>query len=318
MRTKLIKVENLSKNYGSVKAVKSISFELKDGQVVGFLGANGAGKSTTLKIMTGYISPSSGNVFYGEKNIQDDTSEIQKDIGYLPELNPLYSEMIVHDYLKFISEVRGISENDFKNAFQKVVEECSLNAVAHRTIANCSKGYKQRIGLAAALIHDPKILILDEPVTGLDPNQIVEIRELIKKLGKEKIVLMSSHILQEIQATVDRIIIINEGSIVADGSSEELLNDSAKGKADLKLEVSNADENDIRDMKATIPSIDIKNISKEDSFTRINIEFPSNGDPREDIFKYAVDKNWVILEMVTSKQNLEDIIRKMTGNNKLS
>jgi len=314
----LIKVENLSKDYGSVKAVKSISFELKDGQVVGFLGANGAGKSTTLKIMTGYISPSSGNVFYGEKNIQDDTSEIQKDIGYLPELNPLYSEMIVHDYLKFISEVRGIPENDFKNAFQKVVEECSLNAVAHRTIANCSKGYKQRIGLAAALIHDPKILILDEPVTGLDPNQIVEIRELIKKLGKEKIVLMSSHILQEIQATVDRIIIINEGSIVADGSSEELLNDSAKGKADLKLEVSNADENDIRDMKATIPSIDIKNISKEDSFTSINIEFPSNGDPREDIFKYAVDKNWVILEMVTSKQNLEDIFRKLTGNNKLS
>ena len=314
----MIKVENLSKNYGSVNAVKSISFELKDGQVVGFLGANGAGKSTTLKIMTGYISPSSGNVFYGEKNIQDDTSEIQKDIGYLPELNPLYSEMIVHDYLKFISEVRGISENDFKNAFQKVVEECSLNAVAHRTIANCSKGYKQRIGLAAALIHDPKILILDEPVTGLDPNQIVEIRELIKKLGKEKIVLMSSHILQEIQATVDRIIIINEGSIVADGSSEELLNDSAKGKADLKLEVSNADENDIRDMKATIPSIDIKNISKEDSFTRINIEFPRNGDPREDIFKYAVDKNWVILEMVTSKQNLEDIFRKLTGNNKLS
>ena len=314
----MIKVENLSKNYGAVKAVKSISFELKDGQVVGFLGANGAGKSTTLKIMTGYISPSSGNVFYGEKNIQDDTSEIQKDIGYLPELNPLYSEMIVHDYLKFISEVRGISENDFKNAFQKVVEECSLNAVAHRTIANCSKGYKQRIGLAAALIHDPKILILEDPVTGLDPNQIVEIRELIKKLGKEKIVLMSSHILQEIQATVDRIIIINEGSIVADGSSDELLNDSARGKADLKLEVSNADENDIRDMKATIPSIDIKNISKEDSFTRINIEFPSNGDPREDIFKYAVDKNWVILEMVTSKQNLEDIFRKLTGNNKLS
>ena len=314
----MIKVENLSKNYGSVKAVKSISFDLKDGQVVGFLGANGAGKSTTLKIMTGYISPSSGNVFYGNRNIQDDTSEIQKDIGYLPELNPLYSEMIVHDYLKFISEVRGISDNDFKNAFQKVVEECSLNAVAHRTIANCSKGYKQRIGLAGALIHDPKILILDEPVTGLDPNQIVEIRELIKKLGKEKIVLMSSHILQEIQATVDRIIIINEGSIVADGSSEELLNDSAKEKADLRLEVSNADENDITEMKATIPSIDIKKISKEDSYTVINLEFPSNGDPRENIFKYAVDKNWIILEMVTSKKNLEDIFRKLTGNNKLS
>ena len=131
----MIKVDNLSKNYDDVKAVKSISFELQDGQVVGFLGANGAGKSTTLKIMTGYISPSSGNVYYGNRNIQDDTSDIQKDIGYLPELNPLYSEMRVHDYLKFISDIRGIHSNDFKNAFQKVVEECSLNAVAHRTLS---------------------------------------------------------------------------------------------------------------------------------------------------------------------------------------
>ena len=314
----MIKIENLSKNYGTVEAVKSISFELNGGQVVGFLGANGAGKSTTLKIMTGYISPSSGNVYYGDRNIQDDTSDIQKDIGYLPELNPLYNEMIVHDYLQFISEIRGIPSSDFKNAFQRVVEECSLNAVAHRTIGNCSKGYKQRIGLAAAMIHDPKILILDEPVTGLDPNQIVEIRQLIKKLGKEKIVLMSSHILQEIQATVDRIIIINEGSIVADGSSDELLNDSAKGKAQLKMEVNNADENDIRDMKATIPSIDITDIVKNDSSIEINLEFLSNSDPRVDIFNYAVSKKWIIIEMVASKQNLEDIFRKLTGKGNLS
>lgn len=314
----MIKVENLSKNYDDVKAVKSISFELQDGQVVGFLGANGAGKSTTLKIMTGYISPSSGNVYYGNRNIQDDTSDIQKDIGYLPELNPLYSEMRVHDYLKFISDIRGIPSSDFKNAFQKVVEECSLNAVAHRTIGNCSKGYKQRIGLAAAMIHDPKILILDEPVTGLDPNQIVEIRQLIKKLGKEKIVLMSSHILQEIQATVDRIIIINEGSIVADGSSESLLKDSAGGKVELSIDVSNANENDIKDMKATIPSIDINDITKNDSYTNINIEYSNSNDPREDIFNYAVSKKWIILEMVATKQNLEDIFRNLTSNGKPS
>ena len=314
----MIKVDNLSKNYDDVKAVKSISFELQDGQVVGFLGANGAGKSTTLKIMTGYISPSSGNVYYGNRNIQDDTSDIQKDIGYLPELNPLYSEMRVHDYLKFISDIRGIPSNDFKNAFQKVVEECSLNAVAHRTIGNCSKGYKQRIGLAAAMIHDPKILILDEPVTGLDPNQIVEIRQLIKKLGKEKIVLMSSHILQEIQATVDRIIIINEGSIVADGSSESLLKDSAGGKVELSIDVSNANENDIKDMKATIPSIAIDSITKNDSYTNINIEYSNNKDPRADIFNYAVSKKWVILEMVATKQNLEDIFRNLTSNGKPS
>ena len=309
----MIRVENLSKNYGPVKAVRSISFDLEDGQVVGFLGANGAGKSTTLKIMTGYISPSSGNVYFDDHNIQDNTSEIQKDIGYLPELNPLYSEMRVHDYLKFISEIRDIPKDRFKPAFQKVVEECGLNAVAHRTIGNCSKGYKQRIGLAAAMIHDPKILILDEPVTGLDPNQIVEIRQLIRKLGKEKIVIMSSHILQEIQATVDRIIIINEGSIVADGSSDELLSDS-NTKTELSIDVENANENDISDMKATIPSVEIKSISKEDNFTNISIEYSKNNDPRSDIFNYAVEKGWVILEMVARKQNLEDIFRDLTRN----
>ena len=314
----MIRVENLSKNYGTVKAVRSISFDLTGGQVVGFLGANGAGKSTTLKIMTGYISPSSGNVFYNDRSIQENTSEIQRDIGYLPELNPLYSEMRVHDYLKFISEIRGIPSENFKSSFQKVVEECALNAVAHRTIGNCSKGYKQRIGLAAAMIHDPKILILDEPVTGLDPNQIVEIRQLIRKLGKEKIVLMSSHILQEIQATVDRIIIINEGSIVADGSSDSLLSDS-NAKTELNMDVKNAEENDIRDMKATIPSVEINSISKEKSFTKISIKYPKNNDPRADIFKYAVEKEWTILEMVATKQNLEDIFRNLTntsGSNK--
>ena len=308
----MIRVENLSKNYGPVKAVRSISFDLDDGQVVGFLGANGAGKSTTLKIMTGYISPSSGNVYFNDQNIHDNTSEIQNDIGYLPELNPLYGEMRVHDYLKFISEIRGIPKENFKSAFQKVVEECALNAVAHRTIGNCSKGYKQRIGLAAAMIHDPKILILDEPVTGLDPNQIVEIRQLIRKLGKEKIVIMSSHILQEIQATVDRIIIINEGSIVADGSSDSLLSDT-NAKTELSMDVENADENDINDMKAKIPSIDITSISKEDTYTKINIKYPKNNDPRSDIFNYAVDKGWTILEMFATKQKLEDLFRSLTS-----
>ena len=314
----MIKIENLTKHYGDVKAVKSISFDLEDTQIVGFLGANGAGKSTTLKMMTGYLTPTNGNVFVDNKNIIDHSIEIQKMIGYLPELNPLYGEMKVYDYLKFHADVRGITGYDFSKSLEKVVSECGLQGVVHKTVSNCSKGYKQRIGLAAAMIHDPKVLILDEPVTGLDPNQIVEIRELIKRLGKQKLVLMSSHILQEIQATVDRIIIINEGSIVADGSSEELLDDSAKGKAQLKMEVSNADENDIRDMKATIPSIDIANIAKNESSTEINLEFLSSSDPRADIFNYAVSKKWVILEMVASKQNLEDIFRKLTGKGNLS
>jgi len=308
----LIKIENLTKDYGDVKAVKSISFSLDDAQIVGFLGANGAGKSTTLKMITGFLSPTSGNVYVDGKNIIDDCIDIQKEIGYLPELNPLYTEMKVYEYLKFHAEIRHIVGEDFRKALSKVVTDCSLQGVVHRTIGNCSKGYKQRIGLAAAMIHDPKILILDEPVTGLDPNQIVEIRELIKKVGKEKLVLMSSHILQEIQATVDRIIIINNGEIIADGTSKELIED-AKGLSVITLEVENAEENTIQDMKALIPSVSVKSVEKNENVTRILIEYSNNSDPRRDIFNYAVDNKWVIMEMSVTKRNLEDIFRNLTS-----
>tara|TARA_B100000475_G_scaffold193064_1_gene167382 strand:+ start:820 stop:1770 length:951 start_codon:yes stop_codon:yes gene_type:complete len=310
----MIRIDNLSKNYGSVEAVKSISFSLGDGEIVGFLGANGAGKSTTLKIMTGYLTPTSGNVYVGDKNIIDDCLEIQRSVGYLPELNPLYSEMKVHEYLKFHAAIRGIEGTDFTNALKKVVADCSLQGVVHRTVGNCSKGYKQRIGLAAAMIHDPKILILDEPVTGLDPNQIVEIRGLIKKLGKEKLVLMSSHILQEIQATVDRIIIIDQGSIVADGTSEELISDS-QSMVQLHLDISNAEENDIQDMKAVIPAINVKTVKKSEDSVRVTLEYQHTSDPRKEVFNYAVDKGWVLTEMSLSRKNLEDIFRNLTGKN---
>ncbi len=310
----MIRIDNLSKNYGSVEAVKSISFSLGHGEIVGFLGANGAGKSTTLKIMTGYLTPTSGNVYVGDKNIIDDCLEIQRSVGYLPELNPLYSEMKVHEYLKFHAAIRGIEGADFTNALKKVVADCSLQGVVHRTVGNCSKGYKQRIGLAAAMIHDPKILILDEPVTGLDPNQIVEIRGLIKKLGKEKLVLMSSHILQEIQATVDRIIIIDQGSIVADGTSEELISDS-QSMVQLHLDISNAEENDIQDMKAVIPAINVKTVKKSEDSVRVTLEYQHTSDPRKEVFNYAVDKGWVLTEMSLSRKNLEDIFRNLTGKN---
>ena len=307
----MIRIENLSKNYGQVKAVKSISFELMDGQIVGFLGANGAGKSTTLKMITGYIAPTSGNVHVDGMNIIDDHIEIQKQIGYLPELNPLYAEMKVYDYLQFHATTRSINGNDFKDALTKVVKDCGLHGIVHRTIGNCSKGYKQRLGLAAAMIHNPKILILDEPVSGLDPNQIVEIRQLIKKVGKEKLVLMSSHILQEIQATVDRIIIINSGEIVADGTSDELIADS-QGLTHLRLEIDGGDENIIQEMKATIPGINIQSITKKDKLTEIMIEYPNTSDPRKDIFQYAVNQSWTILEMSASKRDLESIFRNLT------
>jgi ABC-2 type transport system ATP-binding protein len=307
----LIKIKELTKNYEDVRAVKSISFDLEDAQIVGFLGANGAGKSTTLKMITGYLAPTSGNVFVDGKNIIDDCIEIQKEIGYLPELNPLYTEMKVHEYLKFNAEIRHIVGDDFKEALTRVVSECGLQGVVHKTIGNCSKGYKQRIGLAAAMIHDPKILILDEPVTGLDPNQIVEIRELIKKVGKKKLVLMSSHILQEIQATVDRIIIINNGEIIADGTSKELI-DGAKDLTTLTLSVENSNDNTIENMKATIPSVTLKSTQKDESITTLIFEYSGKSDPRRDIFNYAVENNWTVLEMSETKQNLEDIFRNLT------
>ena len=308
----MISVSNLSKNYGNVKAVDSISFDLKDGEVVGFLGANGAGKTTTLKMITGYLVPTNGEIKVNGLDIVDNTSEIQEMIGYLPELNPLYTEMRVYDYLEFLGSIRNIKGSDFKQALSRVVDKCGLSGVVHKVIADCSKGYKQRIGLAAAMIHDPKILILDEPVTGLDPNQIVEIRSLIKSLGKEKLVFMSSHILQEIQATVDKIIIIDKGKIVANGTNQELMSDFM-GNVSLEMEVMKATKKSAQELQAKIPSVKFISMEKSGGVQKVNFEYPKDKDPREDIFKYAVKSKWVILKMMPQTTNLEDIFRNLTS-----
>lgn len=310
----MIRVKNLSKKYGSFEAIKSINFELNDGEIVGFLGANGAGKSTTLKVMTGYLSPSNGNVYLNNLNIIDHSLEIQKQIGYLPELNPLYGEMKVFDLLEFVAQIRHITGKNFKKALSRVIDQCGLNGVIHKSIDECSKGYKQRLGLACAMIHDPKILILDEPVTGLDPNQIVEIRSLIKELGREKLVLMSSHILQEIQATVNRIIIINKGKIVADGSNEELMKGFANN-TELILKAKNVTTDSIIALKEEIPELIINNQKlAEDSV--LNLEYPNTNDLREQIFKFAVNSKWIIIEMTPKGVELENIFRSLTNEEK--
>ena len=311
----MIKVENLSKFYGDVKAVKSINFELNDGEIVGFLGANGAGKSTTLKVMTGYLTPTTGNVYVNDLDIQSNTLEIQKQIGYLPELNPLYSEMRVYDLLEFTGNIRNITGKAFKNSLVRVIEQCGLKGVIHRMVSECSKGYKQRIGLACAMIHDPKILILDEPVTGLDPNQIVEIRNLIKDLGTEKLVLMSSHILQEIQATVNRIIIIHKGEIVADGTNEELMS-GFMGNTKLTLEIKNAEDSTIKALTEKIPSISLVDTTTRNGSQILHLEYPKEKDPREELFQYAIDSNWVVTEMSPHSVNLESIFRTLTMEDK--
>ncbi|SVA13763.1 uncharacterized protein METZ01_LOCUS66617 [marine metagenome] len=307
----MIKVQDLSKNYGDVQAVKSIDFEIDDGEIVGFLGENGAGKTTTLKMLTGYLAPTAGNVEINDLNINDSALEIQKQIGYLPELNPLYPEMSVYEYLEFIARVRNITGKNFREALIRVVDRCGLQGVVHKEVSSCSKGYKQRIGLAGSMIHDPKILILDEPVTGLDPNQIVEIRELIKSLGREKLVLMSSHILQEIQATVDRIMIIHQGEIVANGTNDELMS-SFRGNTILNLEVRNANENSLKDLSVGVPNIDVSNIEEKKDHHLIQLEYSQEVDPRENLFNYAVSSGWVILKMTPTTTDLEDIFRKLT------
>ncbi len=307
----MIRIENLVKHFGDVQALRSISFDVNDGEIVGFLGANGAGKSTTLKIMTSFLSPTSGNVYVNDQNILDHSLDIRQQIGYLPESNPLYPEMMVYDLLEFTARVRGIIGKDFRKALGKVVEQCGLQGVIHRQISACSKGYKQRIGLACAMIHDPHILILDEPVTGLDPNQIVEIRELIKQIGQEKMVIMSSHILQEIEATVDRIVIIDDGIIVANGTSKELIA-NLKGRTQLTLEVKNVSEDSIHTLKATHPALDVSIGPKDGETFSLSIEYERGSDPRESIFKHAVDSGWVILEMSRHKIQLEDVFRSLT------
>tara|TARA_B100000700_G_C14962110_1_gene817029 strand:- start:337 stop:1281 length:945 start_codon:yes stop_codon:yes gene_type:complete len=308
----LVRIENLVKNYGDVKAVRSINFTANKGEILGFLGANGAGKSTTLKIVSGYLAPTSGNVYIDDLNILDNSLEIRQQVGYLPELNPLWGDMKVYDVLKFTGRIYDLVGRKFDQALDRVIEQCGLGGVLHKKISACSKGYKQRVGLAMSIIHDPSILILDEPVNGLDPNQIVEIRELIRNLGRDKTIIISSHILQEIQATADRIVVINQGQVVADGTGEELMS-SLKGNTLLTLEVKNATNEAIEQIPAEIEGVSLKDISEMENSQIIQIEYPSDMDPREDIFNYAIKSKWTIVEMSPYKKNLEDVFRSLTG-----
>ena len=307
----MIRVENLVKYYGDFQALKGINFEIREGEIVGFLGANGAGKSTTLKIMTGYLAPTSGNVFVNDQNILDHSLDIRQKIGYLPELNPLYGEMKVFDYLAFTAQVRQMSGDVFRSALDRVVGQCGLTGVVHKPISACSKGYKQRIGLAAAIMHDPQVLILDEPISGLDPNQIVEIRNLIKELGREKMVIMSSHILQEIAATVDRIVIINRGEIVADGTNQELMA-SLRGRTQLTLEVKYATDEAMNAIAQQVADIALLGLQAINGHHVLSLEYDRELDPREAIFNYAKTQGWAILEMSQSRVQLEDVFRTLT------
>ncbi len=307
----MIRVENLVKDYGKLRAVDHINFKVNDREILGFLGPNGAGKTTTLRILTCFMTPNFGNVYFDDRNIYEHSLEIRKEIGYLPEDNPLYYDMTVFDFLNFVAEIRQIPATQIKSRIKEVVEICGLKEVVHKRIDALSKGYKQRVGLAQAIIHNPRFLILDEPTTGLDPNQIMEIRNLIKELGKEKTVIISTHILQEVQATCERIIIINKGKLVADGTPEDLQTSFRSGTR-LIMDLKNIDEIDIASIEHNIPNVSILKIQKSDGIYRADLEIKTEADIREDIFNYIIDKKGVILEMHRESISLEEIFRNLT------
>lgn len=305
-----IVVDSLTKKYGVQKAVNDISFTIDTGEVVGFLGPNGAGKSTTMKMITCFMAPSSGDVSVEGSSVHTDSETVRKKIGYLPENNPLYLDMSIVDYLRFSAEIQGVSKSEIPSRISEMIERCGLDAEKHKNISELSKGYRQRVGLAQAMIHDPEVLILDEPTTGLDPNQIVEIRKLIKDLGKEKTVILSSHILSEVEATCDRILIINKGRIVADGSAETL-RQQAQGQELLTVQVE-ADFEEVRKSLLDLKSVEtVKAVEgKEGWFT---VQTKPDTTSRREIFDMCVKKKWYLLEMRGSETRLEDVFRNLTN-----
>lgn len=308
-----IVVENLTKKYYSQKAIDNISFEVKTGEILGFLGPNGAGKTTTMKIITCFMAPSEGNVKIGDLDIFEHQDEIKRKIGYLPESNPLYLDMPVLEYLQFAAELQGVEKNKIPSRIVEMVHVCGLDIEKHKKIGELSKGYRQRVGLAQAMIHDPEILILDEPTTGLDPNQIVEIRKLIKELGREKTVILSTHILPEVEATCDRILIINKGKIVADGTAD-ILRKQSQGEEILKVEIIDApDKNELVTALQSLESVSMVDLVPDaDSMFIINSKEGMSS--KRSIFNLCVQKKWVLTELTPIETKLEDVFRQLTTN----
>lgn len=306
-----ISVKNLTKKYQTQRAVDDISFEVKTGEVLGFLGPNGAGKTTTMKIITGFMAPSDGDAKVNGNSVLENPEEVKKSIGYLPESNPLYYDMPVLEYLEFVAELQNVPKVKIQDRIVEMVRVCGLNIEKHKKINELSKGYRQRVGLAQALIHDPEILILDEPTTGLDPNQIVEIRNLIREVGKKKTVILSTHILPEVEATCDRILIINEGKIVADGTSETLRK-QAQGQEVVKITIDEAENKD--EVFSALQNLET--VSMVDPIYDNNFSFMINGkddaSSKKDIFKLCVKNNWVLSELTPIETKLEDIFRDLT------
>ena len=310
-----IQVDQLSKHYGDFVAVNQIAFSIHPGEVVGFLGPNGAGKSTTLKMLTGYLAPTQGSAHIQGINVLESPIAAQQQIGYLPENAPLYPDMTVHEYLTYIAKIRGLGRAERTGAIKRVSAQCSISERWHQPIGELSKGFRQRVGLAQALIHDPPIVILDEPTTGLDPNQIIEMRKLIREIGRTKTVILSTHILSEVQLTCDRVIIIDQGSLVADGTVEEIIEQS-QSHLNWKL-VLCADSIDLplKHIQSKLQDIDgIDSVTHLPNATEGETVFTlgCTMDIRKSVFNVVVQQGLVLLEMSPNRDDLESVFHKLT------
>lgn len=297
-----IEVKELTKTYGQQLAVNNINFKINNGEIVGFLGPNGAGKSTTMKMICCYLSPTSGDVFVNGESIKNNQLKIKSELGYLPENNPLYEEMYVKEFLGFIAQIHKIK--DTKQAVNEVIEKVGLSKEAHKKIEQLSKGYQQRVGIAQAIIHNPKVLILDEPTSGLDPNQLDEIRHLIKELGKDKTVMLSTHIMQEVESICDRIIIINNGEMVAD---QDLENQSSKQEKEQVVAV----EFDKIISKEKLLSLS-NNLKVKKANQQWIVAYKGKEDLRLLISTFAQNNDLFILEIKKHSEKLEDLFKKVT------
>jgi gliding motility-associated transport system ATP-binding protein len=309
----MIQVENLTKDYGPTRAVDGVTFNVRKGEVLGFLGPNGAGKSTTMKILTSFLAPTGGSAKVAGFDVFDQSLEVRKRLGYLPEDTPIYRDMTVVEYLRFAAEVRGMEPNSREKRIKEIGGRCGLGDVAGKLVGELSKGFRQRVGLAQAMLHDPDIVILDEPTSGLDPNQIVEIRSLIKEVGKEKTVILSTHILPEVQATCSRVLIISGGKLVADGTPDELRAREQGSRYRLLVETNGQSA---ETLKARLVSINgvrrCEKIASEDGTIGFALDGTSTEDLRKALFRAAVDNKWSLLELTREAASLEDVFRNLT------
>lgn len=307
-----IRIDQLTKRYGPQTAVDGISFRVSAGEVLGFLGPNGAGKSTTMKMICGLIAPNAGTITVGGKSVADEPDRVREMIGYLPESNPLYEDMPVLDALKFAARIQNVPRERVEPRIREMVEACGLGLEKHKRIGELSKGYRQRVGLAQAMVHDPQVLILDEPTSGLDPNQIVEIRSLIKDLGTAKTVIFSTHILSEVEAVCDRILIINRGRIVADGSPSTLRSQS-QGEQVLVVRIEDAVRDDVIAALASVPGI-ASAVPLGGGLDTYEVHGAAGARPAREVFQLCARKGWVLTEMRPLETRLEDIFRDLTLN----